>query len=342
MTEHADPVADRPAALLAFEHEDNEREAAYRAEHPFGSPDPPVAVVEAFDDERRLAFAAMYERLTSEERLAESARLNATAADKPEITIDVWRDEQRRTTTSTWPIEDPEDWTDSDWRNARNSTVQNPAPSGAAEWTDEEIAETYRLNQRAQASIANTKHQVAASEAHWWHARVDAWCAHKSVQRGQEQRVAEECAVQALTRCTYLGGHPRFPQQATRCDASVVVGQWMQWGPPPGGHVDLEVLWAELTGLEVRSTDRPGERVTATRIALLGLFAWAAKKQRREAVLVVSATWGQAMLIVHGLDAVELEAALSPLVTCIGRSSARDYERFSAESRDAGPGSPAM
>jgi hypothetical protein len=332
MTEHADPVADRPAALLALEHEDDEREAAYLAEHPFGSPDPPVAVAEAFRDERQRAFAAMYEQLTSEERLAESARLNAAAADKPEITIDVWRDEQRSTTTSTWQIEDPEDWTDSDWRSARDLAGR----------TDEEIARDIRLNQRAQASVANLEHQVAASKALMWHGRVGLWCAHKSVQRGQEQRVAQELAEQALTRCAYLGGHPRFPQQATRCDATVLVGQWMQWGPPPGGHVDLEVLWAELTGLEVRSTDRPGERVTATRIALLGLFAWAAKKQRREAVLVVSATWGQAMLIVHGLDAVELEAALSPLVTCIGRPSARDYDRFSAESRDAGPGSPAM
>jgi hypothetical protein len=77
----------------------------------------------------------------------------------------------------------------------------------------------------------------------------------------------------------------------------------------------------------VRPNDRPGERITASRIALVGPFAWAAKKQRREAVLSVKATWGQALLLVHNQTPLDLEAALSALRACIGRTTSDELMR---------------
>jgi hypothetical protein len=77
--------------------------------------------------------------------------------------------------------------------------------------------------------------------------------------------------------------------------------------------VAFGVHWSELVDIDVRANDRPGERIIASRIALVGPFAWAAKNSAGKRVLAIKATWGEALLLVHGQTPLELEAALSPL-----------------------------
>jgi hypothetical protein len=221
-----------------------------------------------------------------------------------------------------------------DERLAESTRLAHAVADQPGKTTAEWLAERQSAGTRTEQSDTDWERQRAEMAATSWTSLVGAWCSHRASELLKQEHVAEELAERAFARCTYLGGHPNFPRPATGCDASVLVGEWIQFGPPAGGRVDLEVRWSELTGLEVRPTDRAGERVTATRVAFLGLFAWAAKKQRREAVLAVHTTCGDAVLIVKGLSPVELEASLSPLSHCIGRPSSRDYSCWQNETDD--------
>jgi hypothetical protein len=74
-----------------------------------------------------------------------------------------------------------------------------------------------------------------------------------------------------------------------------------------------ELPWDAVRDVEVRHSDPVAERVTATRIMTFGISAWAAKKQRKEAVLVLHLDHAVAYFTVRGQTPVELEAALAPL-----------------------------
>jgi hypothetical protein len=251
MTEQADLVANRPAVLLTFEREEAERQAAYDAEHPFGSPDPPEAVFEAHCEQDRRAFEAMYDQLTPEERAAEAARLRAAA-------------------TAAEPIE------------GALSTME--------------------------------RHQ-----ANTWDSGVACWCSTRSKERFNTERQATELAESALERCSYLGGFLGHPRRVDFCSGEFSVGikaniGWMDRRGNPVCWVD----WPEILEFRVGATDRGSERFTASRLALVGPFALAFKKQRREAMLAVKTTSGEGMFIVHGHTPIELEAQLAPLSACIG------------------------
>ena len=250
MTEHTDLAADRPAPLVAYERDDAEREAAYRTEHPFGSPDREAAF-EAYCEQNRRAFEAMYDQLTPEERAAEAARLRAAA-------------------TAAEPIE------------GRLSTMER-------------------------------------DQANMWDSSVEYWSIRRANARFDTEGQATELAGAALQRCSYLGGFLGHPRRVDFCSGEFSVGMkanigWMDRRGNPVCWVD----WPEILEFRVGATDRGSERFTASRLALVGPFALAFKKQRREAMLAVKTTSGEGLFIVHGHTPIELEAQLAPLSACIG------------------------
>lgn len=133
----------------------------------------------------------------------------------------------------------------------------------------------------------------------------------------RRNRVAEESAETALGRCTYLGGIPGQPGPVPQCSLDVMVGHHVV---VDGNRLadTLVIDWADIRDISVDATDRASERVTGTRIAALGPFAWAFKKQRREAALVIETSWGEAIFLVHGRSPLELRAALAPLTRSLG------------------------
>lgn len=89
------------------------------------------------------------------------------------------------------------------------------------------------------------------------------------------------------THVTYHGGHPAKPSvgRLTK-DAGVI---WLDGG---GLHYrvvrELFVIpWDEVTGIAVEGPDTAQQRVTMTRMAAMGPFAWAAKKTTSDAYLQV-------------------------------------------------------
>lgn len=83
--------------------------------------------------------------------------------------------------------------------------------------------------------------------------------------------------------------------------------------------------WQEIEGIAIRPTDRAQERVTAPRVAALGVFALGARKQRREAKLSVKTSSGQGIFLVRGATPSELQARLGPLIACVGQKTSEAY-----------------
>jgi hypothetical protein len=93
---------------------------------------------------------------------------------------------------------------------------------------------------------------------------------------------AVQAAEDALRSCSCLGGLPLVPAPIKRCSFMLLLQSnqiLLDCRPRPS----YELPWDAVRDVEVRHTDRVAERVTATRVATLGIFAWAAKKQRKKA-----------------------------------------------------------
>jgi len=187
---------------------------------------------------------------------------------------------------------------------------------------EERRAEEDRLRSAVENATPGIEQVVAESALSKWdllaelRERADLSRQYAAEAEGRTARhAAETTAEDALTRCTYLGGCPDFPRAGATAVGHVGIGHGLFFHARDG--LALEVEWSDLLGLDVQPTDRAPERVTATRLLAVGLFAWAIKKQRREAILVMKATWGEAYVKVQGKSPVELKAALAPLMAQI-------------------------
>jgi hypothetical protein len=204
-------------------------------------------------------------------------------------------------TNDAWASKAPEDWTESDWRNARNSTAQNPAPSGAAEWTDEEIAEAIRLNQRTKASIARMPQEMAEAERR--KAELEGQLAELT-RRGEEadrnreamraenaRREASISSLADITGCRLVAGADGMSGAIGNvtirfADAEFVTILIRR------AHQRLD--WDDIESIAVEALPERS-RVTASRAVGFGLLSLAAKKRTPWCVMTI--VWGTRHLV---------------------------------------------
>jgi hypothetical protein len=107
----------------------------------------------------------------------------------------------------------------------------------------------------------------------------------------------------------------------------------------------LLIPWDQVQGIEVEGPEQAGKRVSAGRVAMIGIFALAAKKSVKSAVLTVTLNPGeQAVFQTHSWMALDLKAKLAPVLSHFRQpsspeaplASGADEIRKLAELRDAG------
>jgi hypothetical protein len=184
-------------------------------------------------------------------------------------------------------------------------------------------AEAARLNE----AIGDPPEYMAArAAADYWDSAVSLWGSHVGRVRSQVELQATTLAEAALAHCTYLGGFVEYPRRVETnfCVCNIGTGGNIHWEDRNGSPL-CGAAWDQIVELRVGPTDRSPERFTASRIAVLGPFALAAKKQRREAMLGVKTLSGEGVLIVHGHTPLDLEAQIAPLAACVGVPSSDAY-----------------
>lgn len=110
----------------------------------------------------------------------------------------------------------------------------------------------------------------------------------------------------------YLGGHPQSPK--ARASARLVCdGEGLSIQGTFSSKKLVAVAWPEVTEIAVDGVDTIGGRVTATRLATLGIFALAVpKKQGKKMAYVTCRTQsGDLVFEVPGAEPHELGARLS-------------------------------
>jgi hypothetical protein len=74
------------------------------------------------------------------------------------------------------------------------------------------------------------------------------------------------------------------------------------------------IPWSEIASIDVAGPDTAESRVTATRVLLIGIFALAAQKKSKLAVVTVRTNAGEEVrFVIHSATSVEVENALWPL-----------------------------
>jgi hypothetical protein len=83
------------------------------------------------------------------------------------------------------------------------------------------------------------------------------------------------------------------------------------------------IPWQEITDLDVDGAENASKRVTAGRVAVIGVFALVAKKHVKDSMLIVTTASGdQALFHSSQFTALELRQKLLPLITQIQKSKA--------------------
>jgi hypothetical protein len=200
---------------------------------------------------------------------------------------------------------DPSDWPDSDWRSARSAAAREPAPSGAREWTDAEIADAYRHAQRQAAEVERLRerNQKIAEANRAAHAELDRQEAElmrrseeverrsQSMQAESARRNATISSLPDITGCRLVAGaNPRNGaignvtiRFANPAFVAILIGRACE-----------RLDWDDIESIAVQALpDR--NRVTAPRAVGLGVFSLAAKK--RKSWCVMKLVWGTRHLV---------------------------------------------
>lgn len=110
----------------------------------------------------------------------------------------------------------------------------------------------------------------------------------------------------------YLGGHPQYPRARASarlvCDEAGVSIQ----GTFTSKKL-IQLPWTDIAEVAIDGTDTIASRVTATRLATLGIFALAApkKKDEKTAFVTCRASSGDLAFQVPGGDPHKLQARLA-------------------------------
>jgi hypothetical protein len=118
-----------------------------------------------------------------------------------------------------------------------------------------------------------------------------------------------------LEPAVYLGGHPQRSAPVKR--AAVWVHEAGVSVLDSAGRTALEFDLEDLKAVEADGPSEVQKRVTVPRILALGVIALAVPKKERLAYLVLDTNAGEAIIEVHSMSAMELRAAIQPLVKLV-------------------------
>lgn len=137
----------------------------------------------------------------------------------------------------------------------------------------------------------------------------------------------------AIAGCAYMGGYSRHPKKHGDTN-NLAIG--------PGGVAYrgfkeiFSIPWSEIAGLTVEGPEQAAKRITATRLVTLGVFALAAKKVSKSAVLIVDLHSGEQVVFhTEKLTAAELKGKLAPINSRIQVAAKRKAELAAADSAPA-------
>ena len=121
-----------------------------------------------------------------------------------------------------------------------------------------------------------------------------------------------EKALLTFHKVRYLGSHPRVPREQEKLDFSFFA-EGVALAVPR--HPGIRLVWSDLKSCEVLTQDQLNERVTVTRVALLGALALVAKKSTTHSFVELEDAKGLWVVAVPGRSAIELSAKLRPILT---------------------------
>jgi len=140
----------------------------------------------------------------------------------------------------------------------------------------------------------------------------------------------------SATESNYLGGWPGHIKTYTGKFAKVLVVD-RRGVSLRGLSTIFTIPWQEITDLEVDGAGSVSKRVTAGRVAVMGIFALAAKKKTKDSMLIVTTASGdQALFHSSRITALELREKLLPIITQIRKAKA-DAQRSASAANAAGP-----
>ncbi|MGC2192364.1 MAG: SHOCT domain-containing protein [Candidatus Dormiibacterota bacterium] len=142
-----------------------------------------------------------------------------------------------------------------------------------------------------------------------------------------------------IAKCDYLGGLSSHPK-GHHGNYLWITAAGLQY---KGITTILQIPWGDVARLSVEGTDQVNRRVTASRVAMVGVFAWAVKKTAKSAVLIVDLNSGEQVgFQTHAFIATDLRAKLLPILSHYREearapgASAADEIRKLAQLRDDG------
>lgn len=119
-----------------------------------------------------------------------------------------------------------------------------------------------------------------------------------------------------LKNATYLGSHPERTGQEKHVDVTFFT-QGVQADrdrPTKSGQDTLmSRWWGEVYDLRAEDRDEIERRITASRLAVMGVFALAFPKKRGSSYLTVADEHGEWIFAIPNLSAMELSGGIRPL-----------------------------
>jgi hypothetical protein len=151
-----------------------------------------------------------------------------------------------------------------------------------------------------------------------------------------------------IGKCAYLGGWPEHPKahgNEKTSNSLVVDDKGLRYR---GLTTIFAIPWEQVTGMEIEGPEQASKRISGARVAMIGIFALAAKKKVKSAVItVVTKDGDEAVFQTHDWLALDLHAKLTPVLgqlhkhqpaepTAAAAPSDADQIRKLAELRDQG------
>lgn len=119
-----------------------------------------------------------------------------------------------------------------------------------------------------------------------------------------------------IGHCDYAGGYSGHPKPSKASVLSI-----KSEGLCYGGFKELFCIpWSSVAGLRIEGPEQAAKRVTATRLAAIGVFAVAAPKSSKSALLIADLKSGeQAIFHTTSLTSTQLRIELAPITSQLSR-----------------------
>jgi hypothetical protein len=132
----------------------------------------------------------------------------------------------------------------------------------------------------------------------------------------------------SMSETDYLGGWSGHPKSHKK--------DILEFGQPGIAYKAFRTLflipWEQVADIEVEGADQAASRVTATRLVGMGVFALAAKKKSKSAVVIVRLKSGEeACFHTEKFLAPEVRAKLSPVISQLHKAAAQTQTRPAAQ-----------